>query len=798
MGPLTVARFGKNVVWQANWSEGDFARVQKHQVELLPTVVQEIDTLVSQIATLVSELPPEKLLHRAWWELAGRVTHIESEAEMEEEDAVSLRMIDYVQSLIAAVPPAQDQREEVTEEDWKTLRGKVEQLFQAVNFKYQICRTAKNKADDPNFNEDFEDFQFKAQFYWCNVRGTRYQVHQPAYLNDMFLPHSDALQELFGISGEQFVNEIKNIWHALSFGLGEAFESMDQFRKDALDAVDKKIAETSSEADLHVLMAEVVKEHGWEDRQNDIFGRFLGMDLFDVQKTTALPQMLLDQLTWSPGEEGEFFAEGPFRGWPLRIWPTFKRPFIRLNGRHYCFDLNSLLDNIYRGMQRIIFRLKPDYRETWNKIQQNLSEELPFKYLQRLLPGAKVLRQVYYRWRTESGATDWCEADGLLIYDDHLFVIESRGGAFTYTPPATDFPAYVSSLKNLVLKPAMQGKRFVEYLHSADAVPVFDKNHVQIGELSRADLRHVTICAVTLDPFTELAAQVQHLRKIGVDVGLHPVWAISVDDLRVYADIFENPLRFLHYVEQRMRAFQSDIVQSDDELDHLGLYLKHNHYSRYAEELQGQSGARITFHGYRSDVDKFFRERSFGAKTSCPLKQDTPTRILEIVDLLSQSNKPRRAEISAYLLDLSGAWREKISNGIDEELARQPTTKRPKPLSTHGGVNLTMYCWTESWARRDAAEALAHARTVLLVNDDRRRLLLELSYTDQGVLRDATWQWVDLSGIPVALLPRLRNNAEKLRQRRVAKAKTERRKIGRNEPCPCGSGKKYKKCCLGR
>ena len=23
-------------------------------------------------------------------------------------------------------------------------------------------------------------------------------------------------------------------------------------------------------------------------------------------------------------------------------------------------------------------------------------------------------------------------------------------------------------------------------------------------------------------------------------------------------------------------------------------------------------------------------------------------------------------------------------------------------------------------------------------------------------------------------------------------------KIGRNEPCPCGSGKKYKKCCLSQ
>ena len=30
------------------------------------------------------------------------------------------------------------------------------------------------------------------------------------------------------------------------------------------------------------------------------------------------------------------------------------------------------------------------------------------------------------------------------------------------------------------------------------------------------------------------------------------------------------------------------------------------------------------------------------------------------------------------------------------------------------------------------------------------------------------------------------------------KVKTTRKveKIGRNEPCPCGSGKKYKKCCL--
>ncbi len=28
-----------------------------------------------------------------------------------------------------------------------------------------------------------------------------------------------------------------------------------------------------------------------------------------------------------------------------------------------------------------------------------------------------------------------------------------------------------------------------------------------------------------------------------------------------------------------------------------------------------------------------------------------------------------------------------------------------------------------------------------------------------------------------------------------AKPKTAEKKVGRNDPCPCGSGKKYKKCC---
>jgi len=96
---------------------------------------------------------------------------------------------------------------------------------------------------------------------------------------------------------------------------------------------------------------------------------------------------------------------------------------------------------------------------------------------------------------------------------------------------------------------------------------------------------HKPICAVTLDAFTELAAQVQHLKPLGIDVGTQPVWSFSIDDLRVYADVFDNPLVFLHFVEERMRAFTSPLIQTEDEIDHLGLYLKHNIYTQHAENL---------------------------------------------------------------------------------------------------------------------------------------------------------------------------------------------------------------------
>lgn len=66
---------------------------------------------------------------------------------------------------------------------------------------------------------------------------------------------------------------------------------------------------------------------------------------------------------------------------------------------------------------------------------------------------------------------------------------------------------------------------------------------------------------------------------------------------------------------------------------------------------------------------------------------------------------------------------------------------------------------------------------------------IDLSDVDTGMIMDSTSKNVAIKNnqIPSELLSRLRKQKQLVR---------EFKKIGRNEKCPCGSGKKYKNCCM--
>ena len=103
--------------------------------------------------------------------------------------------------------------------------------------------------------------------------------------------------------------------------------------------------------------------------------------------------------------------------------------------------------------------------------------------------------------------------------------------------------------------------------------------------------------------------------------------------------------------------------------------------------------------------------------------------------------------------------------------------------------------WTDDWAPprdKEIAESMADALGCIaeLLEDDRAAPTLNLhvetappSVSDARMqaFGEAIWAVYDLFDIARSLGPR------------IAPARSD--KVGRNDPCPCGSGKKFKKCC---
>ena len=226
----------------------------------------------------------------------------------------------------------------------------------------------------------------------------------------------------------------------------------------------------------------------------------------------------------------------------------------------------------------------------------------------------------------------------------------------------------------------------------------------------------------------------------------------------------------------------------------MGLYLRHNHYPEHAADLRGGSEARLQFIGYRQVIDKFFAARLLNPTLPSPLHQKMPAGLSALLEYLRLSGKNGRSAIAAYLLDVSGDWRDRMFDTLAQELGRAEG-KPPRPFSTFGEVRLTVFAWTPRWPRPSAGEMRDHAKAIMVMHEEPERVLLALSYDDAGAFLDVEWQFLRRADITVFELPALQARGEALREARLEKAIATSGRIGRNEQCPCGSGTKFKKCC---
>ncbi len=72
-----------------------------------------------------------------------------------------------------------------------------------------------------------------------------------------------------------------------------------------------------------------------------------------------------------------------------------------------------------------------------------------------------------------------------------------------------------------------------------------------------------------------------HCYHVGIEPTLSSSvpWHVSLDDLRAVAELFQDGnLRFVHFLEQRLKASEEASLDQHDEIEHIGLYNKLNLY----------------------------------------------------------------------------------------------------------------------------------------------------------------------------------------------------------------------------
>jgi len=297
-----------------------------------------------------------------------------------------------------------------------------------------------------------------------------------------------------------------------------------------------------------------------------------------------------------------------------------------------------------------------------------------------------------------------------------------------------------------------------------------------------------------LDALTA-AYQISELQAVGIQVQ-EPVCCFSIDDLRIYRDIFDSPVLFSYFMQKRYEAEHNEAVHVDDELDHLGLYLAYIDYVQYAKDLKDVLQSDVKgWRGYRSSIDKYyFYLRTELAEAEKPQPAIGP-RLSEILYCLDREALPGRCRCAALLLGMTPSTKKDFEHSLLQSLDRSCKRGQLSPIHIQGDSSITVFCEGQGIAEMNDKNKRAYALAWMHRAKIPERLLLSIRFDSDSVVRSVRWEYLRSSDLSPENRPQIEALSTKQARRRVSNYLREHGKIGRNALCPCGSGRKYKRCC---
>ena len=743
--------------------------IKKHFISNKPKYMEELRNEFNILYSTLKKFNPYEILSHLNTFFKMSLLNVYTEYDLDG-SSISLKYtIEIIQMIISCIPNNEFKNEKVSEEDIYKIIDYGEKIY-SLKIQYLVACTYEMYDEQSEISEYIFESEISSE-----ITGKRYDIFEVQHYIDLFTPLRDYFEKTYGFSLETLFEGIDKLKRKFMFGINESRDEM----VNIMEQFNGKELNESQQQTFY-----------------DALDKMFGLKLQNVTEITDWPSKFTDIFTHGVGENTLAIEDICFE----KLYDLHKninrKPLIKINDKCYYISIHRLLDNLDRIILKDLYKKNNQDIELIKSIVAKTCENLVGQYIKDIIPSAEVLTGNHYKINGK-----FCENDVLIIFENYLFIIEVKSGSFTPDVALNNLESHLISLKKLVEEADSQVNRFVSELEQKKILEIFesDDKKAKSKKIIKLDnYKEVFKLVITLEGFNEIEARAD---KVGILNLNKNIIVCSLDDLKVYSDYFKNnPTQFLHYMIYRRMATHSKGIELNDELDHLGLYIEHNCYPVTAKELLNEQKniKNILWEGVREELDLYYNGKYIGGDriVDKPI-QEIPVRLNEIIQYVNSQPTFKNISSIGYLLDLGGSQKEDLFNNIEIFIEHYIKTGRIKYCFVRNHLDiLTFISCIVNNNNFDESIVFDDVYANMKISNVKEAHILFLYYDENKKLIDITFNMLSSNDERYSS-KEIDDIVVKIKERRFKKRneKIGTKKIGRNEPCPCGSGLKYKKCC---
>lgn len=458
------------------------------------------------------------------------------------------------------------------------------------------------------------------------------------------------------------------------------------------------------------------------------------------------------------------------------------KPIICVDNKYFCFSAYSLAQSIY---ETPFFWMNSDkkYRPISAEHRGQFVEDYVYRKMVSVFGTGNVFKNVFI---VNGNNETLGEIDVLVSFSDSVIIYQAKSKRLTIEARKGNDNAIQKDFQGAIQDAYDQGISCAQLILSGASLA--DQSFKRFN--LKSTVSRCYIVPIISEHYPALSFQIRQYLNTTVTEEIYPPFIMDVFLLDVLTEFLNTPLYFLSYIDRRSNYNMK--VFSSHELTVFSLHLKQNLW------IDEECGLVMLHDDICADLDiaMLARRRGVAGKYTpdgiLTMHQDGFTR--KIIKSLETENHKLAVELGLLLLSLDSDSIEGINQIARKTVFLSSIDEKHHDFSTViGDTGFTVHC---NYYKKDIAEKQLYGHCLKRKYITRLKKWIGIHVTPKtynincGVMLDFEWEYS--SEIESVIEPsRLQNTLVN-----IGGIMTQANLPGRNEPCFCGSGKKFKKCCL--